>query len=440
MVHSPDERPVPSRHGADLAASRRMASRVRLSIWGPCEPSPGQWQALGAALWQGDPLADAVAEWLVQAGMAQARPVLERAIEQGLAAVPEAPQVLRDFIEACEQVPAWVQPEQLARGARFIHSTGLHGMMVLRDAGLMAGYQASAINQALLMTGSLQKGAQRRVAETTSWWLDATATDGLSRHSKGFKTTLRVRIMHALVRLSLSRHPQWDAERLGLPINQVDMQATYLGFSVVYLLALRITGMVVTQADTQALMHLWRYIGWLMGVDDAFLYANEKDARVGLFHNVLSQAPPDESSQSLGRALMDEPLQRHYPPGQAWRGQFNKARHLSLTRLFVGREGMRNLGLPSASLWYPMATLLPHLCWSGLPRLLPGGAAWLAQHGRRRQVDYLAVMFGAQQPGVAAHAPPPAGTAAVAQASEQARPHAGARLANPGPVCTCTKA
>ncbi len=398
---------VPTRHGEDIAKARRTARMVRLSIRGACEPTPAQWDALGQALLRGDPLADDVAHWMHQAGMGPARAMLERAIEHGLAAVPDAPPALRRYIEAVERMPDWVDPALLDQGARFIQSTAQHGMLVLRDAGLMAGYQAGAINQTLVMTGALKKGPQRRVAETTSWWIDCTRDGGMQRHAPGFKTTLRVRVMHALVRLSVAKRPEWDAARLGLPVNQVDMQATYLGFSVVHLLALKGTGVVVTPGDAHAMMHLWRYIGWVMGVEDELLYETEREGRIGLYHNLLSQAPPDESSVALGRALMDEPLSRHYPRSSAWwRGHFNKARHLSVVRWFVGLEGMRNLGLPPALPWYPVLTFAPRLLWTGLHRIAPGGWKRLVAIGHKEQVDYLPIMFGERSHGVAEVAAP----------------------------------
>lgn len=394
--------PPPSRHGADLATGRRMARGVRLLIRGvDPDPTPAQWDALGAALWRGDTLADAVVEWLHQVGMSTGRPLLERAIEQGLDAVPDAPAPLADFIRHVDNPPAWFDPAKARDGARFIHATGRFGMLVLRDAGLMAGYQAGAINQALVMTGALQRGAQRRVAETTSWWMDVTAEDGLARFSPGFKTTLRVRIMHAIVRRSLWNRPAWDRQALGMPINQVDMQATYLGFSAVHLMSLRVCGVVVSRRDAQGMMHLWRCIGWLMGVEEALLHEDEQQARVALYQNIVSQAPPDESSQALGRSLMDEPLGRHYRWLPGLQGRFNRARHLSVARLFVGAQGMADLGLPPTWPWYPALTLLPRGAWHAVHRLLPGGHDRLVRWGRRRQERYLPVMFGKHRPGVA---------------------------------------
>jgi hypothetical protein len=391
----------PSRHGADLETGRQIASRLRLMIKGNPEPTADEWDRLGMALWRGDPLADNVATWLRHHGMAEGRPLLERVIEQGLAAVPDAPEPLRRFIQAVERTPDWVDEAQLEAGARFIQSTGQHGMLLLRDAALMAGYQAGAINQTLVMTGSLQRGAQRRLAETSSWWMDCSADGGWRRDSAGFKTTLRVRVMHALVRQGLLRRHDWEADIYGLPINQVDLQATYLGFSAVHLIALRITGVVVSRADGQAVMHLWRYLGWLMGVEEELLSDTEMQGRISLYQNIISQAPPNESSAALGQALMDEPLNRHYPWGGAWRGRFNRARHLSLIRLFVGREGMRHLGLPPTLPWHPLLTTLPRFLWTGLHRLIPGGQARAVRVGRATQLRYLPIGFGTAKPGVA---------------------------------------
>ena len=398
LTASPMQAAPPSRHGADLAVSRRMAARLKMTISGPCEPSEAEWAAMGSALWLGDPLADEVARWLHEEGMNEGRGQLQRAMAQGVAEGDGTPHALRRLIEHVQSVPDWVDPVLMARGARFLQSTGLHGMRVLRDAGLMAGYQASAINQTLVQTGALSRGAQKRVSETTSWWLDCTADGGLAPHGPGWKATMHVRVMHALVRQNVRQRPTWDAASLGLPINQLDLQATYLAFSVVQLLALRTTGFVVTKSDARAVMHLWRYIGWLMGVDETWLCDDEMQGRVHLYRNLISQAPPDASSVALGRALMDEPLQRHYAWGRAWRGHFDKARHLSLVRWFVGREGMGHLGLPSALPWYPLLTLLPLLIASGLPRLLPGSLGERAARIRRTQLAYWRQEMGGGKP------------------------------------------
>jgi hypothetical protein len=386
--HHGAEGDAPTRHGADLAASRAMAARLRWMIKGDPEPSAQDWDALGQALWRGDVLADAVASWMLQEGMTPAMALVERALAHGIQAVPEAPPALRDFMLSVSARPPWLDERKMARGARFLQSTGFHGMMVLRDAGLMAGYQASAINQTLVMTGALHKGAHRRVAETGTWWLACTDDGGMAPHAEGFKLTLRVRLMHAVVRVRLGGSPQWDMGKLGLPINQVDMQATYLAFSVVQLLALRTTGVLISPRQSEGVMQLWRYIGWLMGVEDELLCTDEQQGRVLLYRNLISQAPADDTSMALGRALMDEPLTRRYRWAASLRGRFNRARHLSLVSWFVGPQGMRNLGLPATLPWYPLLMLGPLALHSATLRAVPWLRATWRFMARRQQTEY----------------------------------------------------
>lgn len=396
---------LPSRHGADIATGRRMAGGLRLLIRRDPTPTPAEWRAIGEALLQGDPTADAAVEWMIDNGMGRSRALFERAAREGLAALPEpVPEPLRQFFTQVEATPAWVDRDRLANGARLCGISGLTGMRVLRDFGLMAGYQASAINRTLVLTGALSKGAQKRVAETTKWWLDCTRPGGIAPGAPGYVSTLQVRIIHALVRRQVQRKPEWDSARHGLPVNQSDMHATYLAFSAIFLMGQRLLGVPVTAREAADVMHLWRYIGWLMGVDERWLHDDEQSARVALFQNLLAQAPPDESSVILGRALMDEPLTRHYRWLPGIQGRFNRARHLSIASAFLGRAGMRALGLPANTLpWYPVLTAGPRLIWHLAHRAVPGGRDRLARRGLAAQQNYLPVLFGDQAPGLIDH-------------------------------------
>lgn len=406
VVSSREAVAIPRRHGIDPVNAARVAGPVlRFFIRDKqaAQPSAEQWQRLGQAYQVGDPPADALVQWMQAHGMAQARAMFEQALAQGIEAVHQAPQPLRDFFAHVEQAPAWLDRERLTRGVQASYLSGLTGMRILRDLGLMAGYQAGAINKTLVMTGALEKGVARRIAETTKWRHDCAQPGGMDRFGEGFKNTLRVRMIHALVRRHVAASPKWDASELGLPINQVDMQATYLGFSTVYLMGQRVMGVILKQQEAEDIMHLWRYIGWVMGVQDQWLCETEQDSRIALYQNLLSQAPADDSSSQLGRALMDEPLARHYPKWRRLRGLWNKEVHLSIVRLFVGRQGMRDLGLPARVMpWYPVVFAPLNFVWCGVNRLLPGGLARLRDIGQAAQFEQLAIMFGAERPEILA--------------------------------------
>lgn len=390
--------PVPGRHGADRDRARALAARLRLTIDGDPEPSEQDWAALGQALNRGDPLADAAIAWMRQAGRATAWPLMEKGLQEGPGAMTDEAGALKAFLTQGWQMPAWVDWRRAKRGAQVMQGTGEHGLMVLRDAGLMAGYQAGAINQTLLKTGALERGAHKRIAETTTWWLACTEDDGLQPGQPGHRMTLHVRLMHALVRDQLSRSPEWDAGWLGLPINQVDMQATYLAFSAVHLLGLRLTGMLFAQEDADAVMHLWRVMGWLVGVEDGLMCDDEATGRVLMYRNLVTQAPPDESSALLGRALMNEPLQRSYPFAQALRGRVDRERHLSLVSWFLGPQGLRNLGLPERQPWYPLMMMAPTVVGSVALRTLPWMEGPWRAIARRQQRAYQQGLVGREPP------------------------------------------
>lgn len=392
---------IPSRHGADIERARRIARPIRWTVRGDPEPTPERWQALGAALHKGDPPMDRLITWMNDYGMRDARALYTQAVEQGIDSVTDAPAELRAFFEQVERAPAWLDRDKLDRGAEACHRTGLTGMRVLRDLALMTGYQASAINKTLVATGSLERGPQRRLAETTKWWLDCTATGGMAPHGPGYRNTLHVRFIHSLIRRSVQSQSDWDTSQWGVPINQTDMAATHLGFSVIFLVGTRFMGVPLSAADGEAVMHLWRYIDWLMGLDEAWLPATEQEGRRLLYHILLSQPTPDESSRQLGRALMDEPLQRHYRNFGWLRGHYERARHVSITRLFTDAQGMRDLGLPAwMPPWYPAIGIPWNLVRHAQGRLLPGGRERLARSGRAEQIDYLNVLFGDAAPGI----------------------------------------
>jgi len=72
-----------------------------------------------------------------------------------------------------------------------------------------------------------------------------------------------------------------------------------------------------------------------------------------------------------------------------------RSRHLSISRTFLGRKGMRNLGLPTRVLpWYPAVALPFNLSRQLRARLLPGGLDWQARRGRAEQEAFLREVSG----------------------------------------------
>jgi hypothetical protein len=386
---------IPSRHGARRDQARTLLGALRLVVRGDAEPTPERWREIGEALMHGDQPMDRLVAWMYGIGMAQAQPLFEQALERGIDSVQDAPAPLRDFFALVDRRPDWVDMHQVAEGAKVTDRGGLDYFFVDRDLALMGGYQASAFNKTLLLTGALEKGPVRRVAETAQWFLDCADPGGMERFGIGFKSTLRVRLIHGLVRRHVPRLPQWRMTEWGLPVNQIDMAATALAFPMLMLLGGRAFGILPTRRESRAAMHFGRYVGWLMGVDERWLPWTEAEARKLLYEFSLSITNPDETSVQLASALMDEPLHRPYKRLPWLQARYQKARHLSVSSLFISRAARRGLGLPTSSLpWYPLLRLPWNLLRHSLARIVPGGQVWLARRGRRSVVAFLQSMTG----------------------------------------------
>lgn len=72
--------------------------------------------------------------------------------------------------------------------------------------------------------------------------------------------------MHVRVRDRVKQHPEWDAERWGLPISQSAVLPTLLGGSVAPALGLFALGHLTSPHGMRAVLHFNRYCGHLVGV------------------------------------------------------------------------------------------------------------------------------------------------------------------------------
>ncbi len=357
-------------------------------------PSKTEYDELVKSVSEGDVLMDDYVKWMFSTNPKIAKQKFDQALHKGLDSVEDCPDELRRFFEGVEQTPAWVDRQLLHDALTFIHSSGIEANYVLRDSALMGGYLLSGFNRALIMTGALNQDASKRIAETSKWWMDCTEYGGLERFGAGFKSTIHVRFIHALVRRNLAANPEWNAEEWGLPICQIDMAATNLAFGVVFLAGLRALGIFATPYESRCVMHLWKYAGWLMGVEERWLVDSEREGMVLLHRALLTQSSPDWSSQALGRALSIEPLHRHYAQFPTLRRQFAYYKHLSINKFFLGGRKMAQLGLPSHILpWYPLLLAPFNAMTYSTQRILPPFRTKLQQRGRQAQRDFMQV-FG----------------------------------------------
>ena len=383
--------PVPRRHPAHprpVPAGVAVMARA-LGVKGP---DPVEFARLGELLNAGDPLMDDFVDWMTATGSKAVRPMFEQALAHGIGTVDDPPTPLRDLFARLEATPDWVDPDKLNVAAATMRAGGADGLYIARDVALLGGYQFAGFNQTLLRTGALEKGSNTRFAETSQWAIDVIVPGGLALHGPGYRSTVRVRFIHAMVRRHVAAMDDWSSDEWGLPINQTDMAATLVGALIAPSLGGIGLGIIGRPSEYRAIAHLTRYVGWLIGVDDELLPADFTDSVRLLVHTSAALATPDETSLRLAQPMADDPLQWQYPQLTSLRRRIARSQHLSVSSAFLGARAMRTLGLPTRVLpWYPAVAIPKNLATSAVG-FLPGGRRRTAAHGYRKALDFMQTM------------------------------------------------
>lgn len=325
----------------------------------------------------GDPLADDVVAMFRQLPAGAGRRMFETALEHGIDAVPDAPAELTTFFEHVEAEPYWLDRKKLDRGARVVNRTGVWGGIAMGMFALMGGYLASRADKTLVGTGDLDAMAPRRLAETTQWWLDVTTRGALERNELGYQSALRVRLMHALVRAGMNRRSDWDHQAWHHPINQVLTVGTLGLFSMANLVGSQALGLQFSAKEKDAAFHLWRYIGFLLGIDQEILPTNETDTWRAFWILADTEFIPDEDSRTLAQALVPAAgglFVGDRTPAQRFARQRITGYMVAYSRIVLGKTNADFLGLADSKP-YQAAVLATAVANGALEiprRLVPG--------------------------------------------------------------------
>lgn len=229
-----------------------------------------------------------------------------RAVEEGIDAVPEAPESMRRLFAAMESVPDWVDRDQLRRGSVAYFRAEPMVPFVFTCASIAGGDQSYGTTRPLVFSGRFEEKAYIRSSETVRWLLAATRPGGMLRDSDGWKLTANVRLMHAYVRRAESLSPRWDWDDWGMPISDTDgAYSISYAFSGVYIDSLIKSGFRFTDSELEDLYALWRYIGHVIGVPHHLLHRDAAQAREISAAFLAMNPGPDEPVRRLVHSLIE---------------------------------------------------------------------------------------------------------------------------------------
>jgi hypothetical protein len=297
---------------------------------------------MAAALDRSDPAADQVVLALAPLSPAERHARVEAALSGD---DRDAPAALRSLVAEARSVPAWVDETELAQASAVFSRAGMLGGMALALSSLVYGYCAPAGNKPLVFSGRLKERADRRLAETSRFVTAVTAPRGLEPGAPGWRMVLKVRLMHAAVRKLVLDSGRWSTEAWSYPINQHDMVATILLFSVVFIDGVRHLGVQVTSEEADAYQHLFRLVGELIGVEPGLLPARYAEAKRVAQLIQLTQGSPDDDSRELVTALLGGPLRAAKTEAERKRARRLVGLNTGLCRSLIGDELADQLGL-----------------------------------------------------------------------------------------------
>lgn len=320
-------------------------------------PTDEQARMLCEDQFAGDPVAEKfVAEVFFgkEYGHAKGRKLLERALDDGIESLPDAPASMVDLFAELETVPDWVDRELVEAGAAVWRRWGT---MLFSVAGAITLeiYTEGAVAMPLSLAGGYAgDNALRRFLETNKFWIDVSEPGQLfEKNSQARKTAMMVRVMHVAVRKRVGEHPEWNYDGWGLPISQTYEQMTQIGGAVAPALSLWLAGVQTTPREMRALIHFNRYMGHLLGVQPRWAPETIIEQVQTL---MMTTAARSYDSGRAGKELIESFPAAFAPrPGQRGlkklRAAYNYRIYSAYCALWMAPETRRMYDMPSAFPW-----------------------------------------------------------------------------------------
>jgi hypothetical protein len=351
--------------------------------------------AFGRAVNTGDRLGDVYisAAFASPSGRSRARSDVEQALGQGIETVKDPSPELITLFEQIDTDPEWVDWTTVEHGAEVFRRYGQE-LYPFFGMGTFNAYALESVAKPLALTGAYTGGsAFGRFLETSRLWTDTTEPGAMRPGGAGRRSAVLVRVLHSIIRHTLLPHREWDRDRLGVPISQFGMFSTLLASSFGPGQQLKRLGYRPTDDDISAMMHHWRYVGYLMGAEAPWYPETMTDGFRSQLLVALAEAPViGEDSRQLCSSFMDTYLPRGGARGlRRIYGTLRYRAQLGHARFYLGSNSYRATGLPDPGPWryLPLVRVIPNLTREGLRRTVPGAAGWIDRRHRRARQNFL---------------------------------------------------
>ncbi len=242
----------------------------------------------------GDPVLDEALEEVAFLKPKELNRYVHAGIEQQSSVMRAAPQGLRDFFENLG-TPSWLDYKAFDPGIRAFHANTNSVLVAFLTGVLIEGF-STLIAKAFYITGRVAR-TDRRLMQNNRQLLEIFMPGGLERDGDGFKLSLRVRIIHARIRMLLKQSDEWRPEDWGTPVSAAHLGYAIVVFSLRLLHYSKLLGATFNKEEEESVMSLWRYTGYVMGVPETILYTNQEEA--ARIYHITSLLEPETGEESV---------------------------------------------------------------------------------------------------------------------------------------------
>ncbi|MEZ4901879.1 MAG: oxygenase MpaB family protein [Spirosomataceae bacterium] len=209
----------------------------------------------------------------------------------------QQPIEIQEFLKKNQDLPTFADVAKMKQAVIFFKKYEQLIPLILACYSLPYCYAAADGAQVLWLSQRIKNDTLKRLEETGQFVFEIMQERDWNNGRNAIKI-LKIRLMHAAVRYFTQQYPQWN-RAWGLPINQEDMAGTNLAFSYIVIKGLRKLGTVAHASDEEAFLHFWNVVGFLLGVEEALLPQNLREA----FHIDQRIAQRQFKTSEAGRGL-----------------------------------------------------------------------------------------------------------------------------------------
>ena len=307
----------------------------------------------------GDPVMDAIVEELASLPRPQVHRFIQAGMEEDAEGLRNAPQLLRDFfVESPPPDPDWLDHDAFGPGVRAFQRNSVPVLSAFVTGVLIDGF-STLISKSFVQTGRIFDNGVWRLKQNNRHQMEIFWPGGLARHGDGWKLSVRIRFVHAQIRRLLGQTEEWEHDAWGVPLS-----AAHLGYSIACFATRTVQHSEALGAryslEERAGFHaVWRYAGYLMGIPDTILFADESQARHMYRIGSTCEPPPTPEAIIMTNALINSaPLVAGIEDTEARRNLVHNVIY-PVSRALVGNELADELRFPKSRL--PCTLLLYRL-------------------------------------------------------------------------------